>query len=157
MLEKPLERRSRSSLLLCPPSRHALSFEEEEKGRKKRKDKQRGKCQKAAFCVRVKRSKLFQSLVFKCNRIQQLLTKSIKIKPPRLPPLLLRSCPGFESPPGPFRKQLQNCRVGSCASSALALPSVPSHAGRRTRDPAPRPRREAMVGRRAGDRSQRIN
>lgn len=103
MFEEPLERHNCSSLLLlCPPSRHTLPFEEEERGRNKIKDKQRGKCQKAAFCVRVKRSKLFQSLVFKCNKIQQLLTKSIKIKPPRLPPLLLWSSTDLGEPTWAF-------------------------------------------------------
>lgn len=32
MFEQPLERHNHSSLLLCPPSRHTLSFEEEERG-----------------------------------------------------------------------------------------------------------------------------
>lgn len=77
--------------------------------------------------MRVKRSKLFQSLVFHCNKIQQLLTKSIKIKPPRLPPLLLCSFADFESPPGPFWKQLWNCWAGSCTGGELAAPSIPSH------------------------------
>lgn len=106
--------------------------------------------------MRVKRSKLFQSLVFKCNKIQQLLTKSIKIKPPRLPPRLLCSYTDFESPPGPFRKQLRNCGVGSCTSSVLALPSIPAPRGPEGGETQfLRPRREVMMGRRAGDRSQR--
>lgn len=104
----------------------------------------------------VKRSKLFQSLVFKCNKIQQLLTKSIKIKPPRLPPLSLCSYTDFESPPGPFRKQLWNCRVESCTGSMLALLSIPLHRGPEGGETQLlRPQREVMMGRRAGHRSQR--
>lgn len=105
----------------------------------------------------VKRSKLFQSLVFKCNKIQQLLTKPIKIKPPRLPPLLLCSSADFESPPGPFRKQLRSCRLGLGTSSMPTLPSIPPHRGWEQRQTQfPHPQREVMMGRRSGDWSQRI-
>lgn len=78
--------------------------------------------------MRVKRSKLSRSLGFKRNKIQLLLTKSIKIKPPRLPPSCFVVGLTWESPPGPFRKQLRGCRVGSCSAKH---PSAWQHRGER--------------------------
>lgn len=135
MFQQPSERRSRCSSLQAQ-----LCFEDEERGggwgggggNKSRAKKETSESCSSCACQTFK--VIPES---PCNKIQQLLTKSIRIKPPGLPPLLLCSWDELRA-----RLGLGGSNEGT-ALSPHPIPSIPRHCG-------DDPRMEDRMGRRAG-------